>query len=209
MDVVVPSIFQQSFISIGNIIIQAIVNPFGSGVVAGYSAAVKLNSLVLTSISTISNGISNFTAQNLGAGKIKRIKAGHIAGIKLVYSICLPLAILYFFFGSYLTQIFMDEPSRDALYTATIYLKIVSPFYFVIALKLISDGVLRGGGLMKQFMVATFADLFLRAMLSYIFSRFRDSLGIWISWTVGWSIAAVLSVGFYINALKKIKFKLL
>ena len=62
---------------------------------------------------------------------------------------------------------------------------------------------------MKQFMVATFADLFLRAMLSYIFSRFRDSLGIWISWTVGWSIAAVLSVGFYINALKKIKFKLL
>ncbi len=209
MDVAVPSIFQQSFISIGNIIIQAIVNPFGSGVVAGYSAAVKLNSLVLTSISTISNGISNFTAQNLGAGKIERIKAGHIAGIKLVYSICLPLAILYFFFGSYLTQIFMDEPSRDALYTATIYLKIVSPFYFVIALKLISDGVLRGGGLMKQFMVATFADLFLRVVLSYIFSRFWDSLGIWISWPVGWSIAAVLSIVFYIDALKKKKFKLL
>ncbi len=62
---------------------------------------------------------------------------------------------------------------------------------------------------MKQFMVATFADLFLRVMLSYIFSRFWDSLGIWISWPVGWSIAAVLSVGFYINALKKKKFKLL
>ncbi len=67
--VAVPSILQQSFISVGNILIQGIINSFGSAVMAGYSAAIKLNNLVITALNTIGNGISNFTAQNLGAGK--------------------------------------------------------------------------------------------------------------------------------------------
>lgn len=68
--IAVPSILQQSFISVGNIIIQSVINGFGAGTIAGYSAAVKLNNLVITSFTTLANGISNFTAQNLGAGKI-------------------------------------------------------------------------------------------------------------------------------------------
>ena len=65
--IAVPSILQQSFISVGNILIQSVINGFGPGVMAGYSAAVKLNNLVITSFSTIGNGVSNYTAQNIGS----------------------------------------------------------------------------------------------------------------------------------------------
>ena len=83
--VAVPSILQQSFISVGNIVIQSVINSFGSSVMAGYSAAVKLNNLVITSFTTLGNGISNFTGQNLGAGKLDRIRAGFRAGLRLVW----------------------------------------------------------------------------------------------------------------------------
>ena len=84
LGVAVPSTLQQSFISVGNIIIQGTINGFGSSVMAGYSAAVKLNNLVITSFTTLGNGISNYTAQNLGAQKLDRIRAGFRAGLRLV-----------------------------------------------------------------------------------------------------------------------------
>ena len=65
--IAIPSVLQQSFISVGNIILQGVINTFGSGVIAGYSAGVKLNNLVITSFTTLGNGISNYTAQNIGA----------------------------------------------------------------------------------------------------------------------------------------------
>ena len=64
----IPSTLQQSFISVGNIVIQSVINGFGAGVIAGYAASVKLNNLVVTSFTTLGNGISNYTAQNIGAG---------------------------------------------------------------------------------------------------------------------------------------------
>ena len=95
--IAVPSVLQQSFISVGNIIIQSVINGFGGGVIAGYAAGVKLNNLVITSFTTLCNGISNYTAQNLGAGKRDRIRAGFRAGIKIVWLLSLPLFALYFF----------------------------------------------------------------------------------------------------------------
>ena len=86
--IAVPSILQQSFISVGNIVIQGVINSFGSGVMAGYSASVKLNNLVITSLTTLGNGISNFTAQNIGASKMERVRSGFKAGLKLVCSAC-------------------------------------------------------------------------------------------------------------------------
>ena len=74
--IAIPSILQQSFISIGNIIIQGVINSFGAGVIAGYSAGVKLNNLVITSFTTLGNGVSNYTSQNIGAGKMSRISDG-------------------------------------------------------------------------------------------------------------------------------------
>ena len=74
LSVAIPSTLQQSFVSIGNILIQSTINSFGPGVMAGYAGGIKLNNLVITSFTTIGNGISNFTAQNQGAGKNERIR---------------------------------------------------------------------------------------------------------------------------------------
>ena len=196
--IAVPSILQQSFISVGNIVIQSVINSFGSAVMAGYSAAVKLNNMVITSLTTLGNGISNFTAQNLGAAQYDRIKAGFRAGLKLVWMLCLPLVILYLFAGKPLVSIFINNPTGDAMKTGVQFLKIISPFYFIVAAKLVSDGVLRGAGLMKKFMIATFTDLVLRVILAETLSRTALQVtGIWLSWPIGWCIAAALSIVFY------------
>ena len=195
--IAVPSILQQSFISVGNIIIQGIINGFGPGVMAGYAASVKLNNLVITSLTTLGNGISNFTSQNLGAKKNERIKEGFLAGVKLVWLICIPLVILYLFAGKYLVYLFLDTPSEAALETGIVFLRILSPFYFVVALKLVSDGVLRGAAMMKKFMVATFTDLIMRVLLAWLLSIPFASTGIWLAWPIGWTIAAVMSFFFY------------
>ena len=196
--IAVPSILQQSFISVGNIIIQSVINGFGAGVMAGYSAAVKLNNMVITSLTTLGNGISNYTAQNLGAAKYDRIKAGFRAGLKLVWMLCVPLVALYVFASQPLVHIFLESGSGTAMDTGVMFLRIVAPFYFVVAAKLVSDGVLRGAGLMKQFMIATFTDLVLRVALAEILARTAlGATGIWISWPIGWTIAMMFSVVFY------------
>lgn len=195
--VAVPSILQQSFISVGNILIQGIINSFGSAVMAGYSASIKLNNLVITSLTTIGNGISNFTAQNIGAGKLLRIKEGFRAGLQMVWILCVPLTLLYVFAGRYLVYIFLDNPTGTAMDTGVMLLRILAPFYCVVAAKLVADGVLRGAGKMRQFMVATFTDLILRVVLAKILSGIFGAAGIWMAWPIGWSIATILSLLFY------------
>ena len=195
--IAIPSTLQQSFISLGNIVIQSIINGFGAPVMAGYSAAVKLNNLVITSFTTLGNGISNYTAQNLGAKKLSRIRQGFRVGIKMVWMLSLPLFLLYFFGGNIVLKLFMDEPTKLAMHTGITFLKILSPFYFVVSAKLVADGILRGAGLMKNFMIATFTDLILRVVLAFVFSKtVLGATGIWCAWPIGWCIATVLSIIF-------------
>ena len=196
--IAVPSILQQSFISVGNIIIQGIINGFGSGVMAGYSAAVKLNNMVITSFTTLANGVSNFTAQNIGAGKLGRIPAGFRAGLKLVWLLSLPLFIGYCFAGRWLLGLFMEEPTVAAMQAGVLYLRILSPFYFVVSTKLVADGILRGAGMMDKFMIATFSDLILRVVMAAALARTGlGSTGIWCAWPVGWTVGGIMSVYFY------------
>ena len=195
--IAIPSILQQSFISVGNIIIQGTINGFGPGVMAGYAASVKLNSLVITSLTTLGNGISNFTAQNLGAKKPERITEGFRAGVKLVWIICIPFVLLYLFAGKYFVYAFLDTPTEAALSTGITFLRIVAPFYFIASLKLVSDGVLRGAGMMTKFMIATFANLILRVVLAMTLSIPFGATGIWLAWPIGWIIATIMSIIFY------------
>lgn len=195
--IAIPSILQQSFISVGNIIIQSVINGFGPGVIAGYAAAIKLNNLVITSFTTLGNGISNYTAQNLGAGILSRIKEGFRAGVKMVWAICVPIVALYLLAAPVLVRFFMNEPSELALTSGVKFLYIVAPFYFIISIKLTADGILRGAGLMKAFMISTFTDLILRVALAIIFAGRFGYIGIWCAWPIGWSIATCMSVFFY------------
>ncbi len=195
--IAVPSILQQSFISIGNILIQSVINSCGVGVAAGYAAAIKLNNLVTTSFTTLGNGISNYTAQNLGAGLNTRIREGFRAGVKMVWLLCLLITLVYLTAARQLITFFIQDPSKAALDAGMHFLYVVVPFYFIMSTKLVADGVLRGSGLMKRFMVTTFTDLVLRVSLASILSRSLGYLGIWCAWPIGWSVATVLSLLFY------------
>ena len=72
-------------------------------------------------------------------------------------------------------------------------------------MKLVADGILRGAGMMNQFMIATFTDLVLRVVLAILLSMQFGYIGIWLSWPIGWGIATVLSVWLYRNGAWKEK----
>lgn len=195
--VALPSILQQSFISVGNLVIQGVINPFGTSVGAGYFAAIKLNNLVITSLTTLGNGISNYTSQNLGAEKPERVRSGFWAGLKLVWIICIPLVLLYTLAGKYLVGFFISDPTELALETGRNFLLIVSPFYLVVSTKLVADSILRGSKMMIKFMIATFIDLILRIVFAELFAQPFGPNGIWFAWPIGWVVATVVSLVFY------------
>lgn len=91
----------------------------------------------------------------------------------------------------------MDQGTAEAIRTGTLFLRIVTPFYFIVSTKLITDGILRGAQKMNDFMIATFSDLILRVALAYIFSSIFGVIGIWCAWPVGWTIGTALSLWFY------------
>ena len=193
----IPSILQQSFVSVGNIFVQNLINSFGSSVIAGYSAAIKINTFAVTCFSTTGNAVSSFTAQNVGAGYYDRVKQGLKSGLLMGLIIGIPFFVSGFFGGGILIKLFMKEQSTVALETGVQFLKIVAPFYFVIPMKLITDGLLRGSGAMRYFMISTFSDLILRVALGYILAVPFGTTGIWMSWPIGWTIGTVLSLWFY------------
>lgn len=96
--IAVPSILQQSFVSVGNLFIQSRVNSFGSDVIAGYSAAIKLNTFAITSFGTLGNAMSSYTAQNTGAEKLSRIPQGLKAAFIMLIIVALPFFAAYFIF---------------------------------------------------------------------------------------------------------------
>lgn len=203
--VAIPSVLQQSFISVGNIVIQRVINGFGSAATAGYAAAIKLNNMMVTALTTLGNGVSNFTAQNLGAGQHERMRRGYRAGLKLVWLISIPVSLLFFFAGRYLILMFLDNPTGEATEIGVAFLHIVAPFYFTVASKIVSDGVMRGAGKMQAFMIATFLDLILRVVLAILLARTPlGTTGIWISWPIGWILSTVLSLVFCISYLHRL-----
>ena len=199
----IPSVLQQSFVSIGNVFIQGEINSYGSAVIAGYSAAIKLNTFAVNSLVTFGNSVSSFTAQNVGAGQFKRIKEGFKSGAVLSIITAIVFSVVYVAFSEILIGVFMEsDKSVLALTTGKQFLIIVEPFLCMIGFKVVCDGVLRGTGNMKYFMFATFADLVLRVILAFVFSPIFGAVGIWLSWPIGWGLAVVLSFAFYRNVVK-------
>ena len=194
----IPSVLQQSFVSVGNVFIQGEINSYGSAVIAGYSAAIKLNTFAVNSLVTFGNAVSSFTAQNVGAKKYGRIKEGMKSGALLSIITALLFTFIYVAFSDAFIGAFMEgEKSELALTTGKQFLIIVEPFLCFIGVKVVCDGVLRGTGNMTYFMIATFADLVLRVILAFVFSNAFGSVGIWMSWPIGWLLAVVLSFSFY------------
>ncbi len=195
--IAIPSILQQSFVSVGNIFIQNLINGYGSSVIAGYASAIKINTFSITCFGTLGNGLSSFTAQNIGAGKPDRVKQGERAGILMSVSLATVFFLLCFITSRQLLLLFMKNVSEDALSAGISFLRIVSPFYYFVAVKVMTDGLLRGAGAVNAFMASTFSDLILRVGLAFILSEPFGSTGIWMSWPLGWVIGCAIALIFY------------
>lgn len=199
--IAVPSILQQSFISVGNILIQGTVNTFGTATIAGYAAAVKVNNFATTAMNTLANAMSTYTAQNLGAGKKERIRSGNHAGLAIGLVLSVSMSLVFTLLRGPLVGAFLENPIGATLAEGMQFLLIVAPCYPLLALKLVCDGILRGAGVMRYFMISTFTDLFLRVVLARVFSGLWGSVGIWMAWPVGWVISTALSAIFYYSGV--------
>lgn len=195
----VPSIAQQSFVSVGNVIIQYFVNLCGATVIAGYSAATKVNMFALTCCMSFASGLSSYVAQNIGARKLDRIAPGLKAGAAFSIGLALVFTAIYLPFSDVLIGLFLPAGSASGVTdVARQYLFILVPFYIIVCIKFVCDSVLRGAGAMRPFMVTTFSDLILRVGFSAIlFSLMGSELGIWLSWPIGWFLGSGLSFWFY------------
>lgn len=201
--VAVPSILQQSAISVGNLIIQRAINGFGESAMAGYAVAVKLNNLAITSILSLGNGISNYASQNYGAGEPKRIRSGYKAGLVMVGIMAICFSLVFILAPEPLTRIFVTDGDADAIKASVDFLELVPWFFIVVSAKMASDGILRGTGHMTMFMIGTFADLIIRVGLSLLLSPVYGLNGIWYAWPVGWIVGALLTVSFYFITRKR------
>ena len=194
----VPSACQKSFVSVGNLMIQTLVNSFGSDVIAGFSAGMRINTFVVTNIITLGNGLSGYVAQNYGACKVDRVKEGVKAGYIMMSVFGLVSTLILMLFPRQLMGLFVDPTEgRAVIDVGAKFLWVVAPFFVVACLKICCDSVLRGTSCAVPFMVTTFADLILRVGLSFILVDSFGEMGIWYSWPIGWAIGAVLSFIFY------------
>ncbi len=204
--IAVPSIVQHSFVSVGNLFVQRRVNYFGADVAAAYAAAIKVNTFAIQCFLSMSNAMSSYSAQNLAAGRVDRVKKGFFAGNLIHLIICLPFAIAFFFFGDRLVGMFADSSTSDnikeVIEVGSTFLKVVSPFYLIIGIKLIADGINRGAARMVAFMSSTFTDLVLRVVFAFVLSAGAlglEQTGIWLSWPIGWVVSIVISLVFYLR----------
>lgn len=200
----IPSVLQQAFISVGNLIIQSLVNGFASSVVAGYTAGTKINAFAIVSSVTLGNSMSTYTGQNVGARKFDRIRKGLFYNILINAILVAVLAVVFFVFAKDFISMFLDSNASDlARNTGVEFLRIVTPVYFFMAMKFSSDGALRGLGRMNLFMLSTALDLVLRIIFSYILVIPFGARGIWLAIPVGWIIGGLLSFWFYKISIKK------
>ena len=102
-----------------NVFIQGLINSFGAAVVAGFAAAMKLNTFTITTLVTLSNGISSYTAQNIGAHNTERVKKGFGSGLKIALLVAIPFFIAFFIFPKYMIMIFVTHNNTDVITAAS------------------------------------------------------------------------------------------
>lgn len=193
--IVVPSIVQQSIVSIGNLFVQSLVNSYGSIVIAGYTSASKIDSVIILPLVSLSNAISTFTAQNIGSGNVKRVKKGYKAALSMIAIFCSIMIIILFLFGDNLIGIFVNKSeNKEVITIGCKYLKIVSMFYFLMGLMVITNGVLRGAGDLKVFLLSSLTNLSTRIIFAYILAKFIGQSAIWWAIPLGWAVASTISI---------------
>lgn len=196
--IALPSILQQSIISIGMMLVQSVVNGFGPQALAGFSAGIRVESICVVPMAAIGNAMSSYTAQNLGAKKEDRIVTGyHAANLMVIFCalvVCLALELFHspmiaFFLGS--------EGTETAMATGNDYLVFMGWFFCLIGFKMAVDGLLRGAGDMRMFTIANLANLFFRVAASMSLAPVFGIEMVWVTVPVGWLINWAISFARY------------
>ncbi|MDE6361591.1 MAG: MATE family efflux transporter [Clostridia bacterium] len=198
----IPSILQNSTVSIGQLFVQSLVNSFGNAnLVAAYGSAFKINYIIISIFLTISNAMATFTSQNIGANRMDRAKEGLKGGLISMIVIALVSTTLYMALAKQLVGAFISQQNDEIIAIGSQFLYILAPFYIVVCIKIIFDGFIRGAGDMAGFTTSTLTDLVLRVGLSYIFVKACNLsyVSIWWSWPIGWVVGAAVSVVFYLS----------
>lgn len=194
-----PSILQQSTITIGQLLVQSVVNSFGVEILAGFSAAMRVESLIIVPITSLGNAVSSYTSQNVGAEKLDRLGQGLRASLMMVGIYSLMVLGILKINSSNIIAFFMNEKSSSlAIETSKAYLDFISFFFILVGSKHCVDGVLRGIGDVRVFTFANIVNLFIRVSLSMALAH-KIGIGIvWYSVPLGWLANLIISTGYYI-----------
>ena len=192
--IAIPSMVQQSIVSIGMLLVQSVVNGFGSSVLAGYTSGMRVESICIVPMIATGNAMSTFTAQNLGAGNPDRVKKGYFTAYGIVIGFAvLILAVLSLFHVSIISAFIEDGSSIEAFAAGDQYLRFIRFFFVFIGMKAITDGVLKGAGDVAVFTLANLVNLGIRVFVSFRFAGIWGVEAVWYAVPMGWSVNYLIS----------------
>lgn len=198
----VPSIVQHVFMSTGQLALQNIINGYGVITLTGYSIAFRINGLYVNSLMALSNALSGFIAQNKGAGHHGRIRQGY--RLCLILGGCFTSAVVFLMLadGPRILSFFVspDPGKEDIIAVGMGFVRIVVPFYYLVCLKIVTDGALRGIGRMNAFMMSSISDVMVRLLLGNFFSRHWGINGVWWIWPAAWAVGTAICCTSYRRA---------
>ena len=198
--IAIPSILQQSIVSIGMLLVQSVVNGFGSSVLAGYSAGTRIESICIVPMISTGNAVSTFTAQNMGARKPERVRAGYRAAWGIVAGFGVLILLILSAFGRPIIGAFLDTGGEGlAFETGYGYLSFLKYFFVCIGLKAISDGVLRGAGDVVVFTCANLVNLTIRVAGAFLLAPVIGVAAVWYAVPVGWTVNFLISFVRYLT----------
>ncbi len=193
--VAIPTVVQQSIVSVGMLLIQSAVNRFGSTFLAGYTAATKIDGIAIVPMVAVGNAMSTYVAQNMGAKKPERISVGYRICLVMAAGIGLLIAVVLHFTGESFVGLFLDtDASAEAISIGVNYLSTVSMFYFVMGSMNVSNGVLRGAADMGWFLSSSVCNLVTRVALTYALADVTQGMIIMWANPVGWSVGLVITL---------------
>ena len=196
--IALPSILQQSTVSIGMMLVQSVVNSFGTQILAGFSAAMRIESLCVVPMSAIGNAMSSYTAQNIGAEKEERISQGYRMGNFMIIVIAVILCLFLEIAHKPLIALFLDNAaSSQTIVTGESYLKFIGFFFCMIGFKMAVDGILRGAGAVRVFTIANLVNLTLRVTIAKFGAPIWGVSMVWYAVPLGWLANFLISYGYY------------
>lgn len=200
-----PAMLQQVFISLGFLVIQFLVNGFGTSAIAAYTAASKVDAFAEMPAINLGQALMNFTAQNEGAGKQKRITKGGKSALITTLLISIAISVLIYSFAPHFIILF--NHSKTIVRIGQNYLRIVSVFYFIFGAMQVLNGLLLGYGksllpLIASIITFCFLQVPLAVCLSHTSLGFN---GIWLAAPFGWSAGFLMRLIYFRYISKKIK----